>query len=97
MNENIEEKNEMKFSIECIGEEVKFLDTKVNVGNISKEGEEKQFPQFLLVSNMYSKDRDTHQNHVIQIILQKTFQQWCTNVEQTAQVNLKMIAYLKKH
>ena len=40
MNENTE-KDKIKFSIECIGEEVKFLNTKVNVVNISKEGEEK--------------------------------------------------------
>ena len=58
MNENIE-KDKIKFSIECIGEEVKFLDTKVNVVNISKESEEKQF---LLVPSVYSKDTDTHQN-----------------------------------
>ena len=57
MNENIE-KNKIKFSIECIGEEVKFLDTKVNVVNITKEDEEKQF---LLVPSMYSKGTDTHQ------------------------------------
>ena len=57
MNENIE-KDRTKFSIECIGEEVRFLDTKVNVVNISKEGEEKHF---LLVLSMYSKDTDTQQ------------------------------------
>ena len=57
MNENIQ-KDKIKFSTECIGEEVKFFDTKVNVVNISKEGEEKQF---LLVPSMYSKDTDTHQ------------------------------------
>ena len=56
LDENIEE-NKIKFSIECIGEEVKFLDTEVDVVNISKEGEEKQF---LLVPSMYSKDTDTH-------------------------------------
>ena len=58
MNENIE-KDKIKFSIKCIGEEVKFLDAKVNVVNISLEGEEKQF---LLVPSMYSKDTDTHQH-----------------------------------
>ena len=57
MNENIE-KDKIKFSVDCMGEEVKFLDTKVNVVNISKEGEEKQF---LLVPSMHSKDTDTHQ------------------------------------
>ena len=57
MNENIE-KDKIKFSIECIGEEVKLLHTEVNVVNISKEGEEKQF---LLVPSMYSNNTDTHQ------------------------------------
>ena len=57
MNENIE-KDKIKFSIECIGEEAKFLDTKVNVVNISKDGEEKQF---LFVPSMCSKNTDTHQ------------------------------------
>ena len=52
MQNGLDEKNKIKFSIECIGEEVKFL-----VVNISKEGEEKQF---LLVPSMYSKDTDTH-------------------------------------
>ena len=57
MNENIE-KNKVKFSIEFIEKEVKFLDTEVNVVNISKEGEEKQL---LLVPSMYSKDTNTQQ------------------------------------
>ena len=49
INENIE-KDKTKFSIECIGEEVQFLDTEVNVVNISKGSEEKQF---LLVPSIY--------------------------------------------
>ena len=56
--ECITDRMNKEFGIECIGEEVKFLDTEVNVVNISKEGEEKQFQ---LVPNMYSKDTDTHQ------------------------------------
>ena len=41
-----------------MGEKLKFIDTEVNVVNISKEGEEKQL---LLVPSMYFKDTNTHQ------------------------------------
>ena len=68
MNENIK-KNKIKFSIECIGE-VKFLDTKVNVVNISKECEEKQF---LLVPSMYSKDTDTQPISITKIMSSRSY------------------------
>ena len=75
MNKNIE-KDKIKFGIECIGQEVKFLDTEVNVVNISKEGEKNNFYLFPICTRMTQTLTNIyHQNHVIQIISQKTFQQ----------------------
>ena len=56
MNSNIYQ-NKIKFNIESIGEEVIFLDTKVKVVAVQKEGEQR----FILAPSMYSKDTDTHQ------------------------------------
>ena len=56
MNSNIYQ-NKIKFNIESIGEEVIFLDTKVKVVEVQKEGEQR----FILAPSMYSKDTDTHQ------------------------------------
>lgn len=57
MNQNIS-KDKIKFNIESIGEQVTFLDTKVNVVEVGDETVEKRF---LLIPSMYSKDTDTHQ------------------------------------
>ena len=56
MNSNIYQ-NKIKFNIESIGEEIIFLDTKVKVVEVQKEGEQR----FILAPSMYSKDTDTHQ------------------------------------
>ena len=54
MNSNIYQ-DKIKFNIESIGEEVIFLDTKVKVVEVQKEGEQR----FMLAPSMYSKDTDT--------------------------------------
>ena len=56
MNSNIYQ-DKIKFNIESFGEEVTFLDTKVKVVEVQKEGEQR----FILVPSMYSKDTNAHQ------------------------------------
>ena len=57
MNENIY-KDKIVFKTESIGEEITFLDIKVNVVKDNKVDDE---DRFLLVPSMYSKKTDTHQ------------------------------------
>ena len=57
MNENIY-KDKIVFKTESIGEEITFLDIKVNVVKDHKADDE---DRFLLVPSMYSKKTDTHQ------------------------------------
>ena len=57
MNNNIY-KDKIVFKIESIGDEIKFLDTKVSA---MKDHQSKEEDQYLLILSMYSKDTDTHQ------------------------------------
>ena len=58
MNNNIYT-DKIIFKIESIGDEIKFLDTKVSVvKDHQSEGED----QYFFISSMHSKDTDTHQS-----------------------------------